>query len=161
MLGFIPTASFMFRSENVKKIPDWFEKCYVGDWPLKLIMTSFGYGYYIDKLMSIYRKNAKGSVTVENQKIKSKNIDGEKYIIDRRIEVLNYINDFTDYEYDSYFGKMKKQCEVEKFLVSKQEKQIFKLGYFNEMKTDEKIKCLIKIYMPGIAKIGKRILGRS
>ena len=46
-VGRIPTASFMFRTEHAKKLPDWYFKSICEDLPLKLIMPNFGYAHYI------------------------------------------------------------------------------------------------------------------
>lgn len=161
LLEFIPTASFMFRTENLHKIPDWFEKCFVGDWPLKLIMTSFGYAYCINKVMSVYRKNAKGSLTTKNRKTETESINGKLYILGRKEEFVNWINEFTDYQYDSVFNKRKIEYEIERLLITKQTKKIIELGYLKHLETRNKVKYTLKIYMPNFIKIVKKILHRS
>lgn len=161
LLEFIPTASFMFRTENLHKIPDWFEKCFVGDWPLKLIMTSFGYAYCINKVMSVYRKNAKGSLTTKNRKTEIESINGKLSILNKKEECVNWINEFTDYKYDYVFSMRKKEYEIERLLITNQSKKIIELKYLKGLEIRKKVKYLLKIYMPNIINIGKKILNRS
>lgn len=52
---FCPTASLMFRSKNMKKLPDYYMKSSVGDYPLQVYNSSCGKSYYINKKMCAYR----------------------------------------------------------------------------------------------------------
>lgn len=54
---FIPTCSIVFRNF---KIPNWLEKCQIGDWPLLIILLSESKGYYINCCMGVYRKHSSG-----------------------------------------------------------------------------------------------------
>jgi len=158
LLEFIPTASFMFKRENLAKIPEWFEKCFVGDWPLKLIMTSFGYAHYIDKVMSVYRKNANGSLTVNNENKEKKSDDGKKYILERKKEIVNWLDEFTNKKYKDIFDLRRNQYKMEYLLIENNSKEIFKKGYLKNFSIKQKIKYLIKIYCPKIVDFYKRIM---
>lgn len=157
LLGFIPTASFMFKKENLEKIPDWFEKCYVGDWPLKLIMTSFGYAHYIDKVMSVYRRNANGSMTVSNVKRENEDIEGKLEILRKKEFFINHIDDFTKHKYHDIFEMRLLQYETERMLYTGREKEIIKKGYTKYILPGQKIKYILRIYLPGIFTILKKI----
>lgn len=161
LLDFIPTASFMFRTQNVQRLPEWFEKCYVGDWPLKLIMASFGYAYYIDKVMSVYRRNARGSLTAKNIKTEKESLQGKLYILERKKEFINWINEFTNYEYKDVFNMRIMEYEREKLMSTNQCKKVIQQGYLKGLSIGKKIKYILKIYMPNLVKIGKKILNRS
>lgn len=156
LLEFIPTASFMFRTENLSKMPDWFEKCFVGDWPLKLIMTSFGYAYYINEVMSVYRKNAKGSVTNKNNLKEKQSIEGKKELLHKREQFINWIDEFTKYKYKDVFDYRRAQYKIEELLIEKKGKEILVNKYLNKLGVKERIKVLIKIYFPQIIKFYKK-----
>ena len=57
----LPTASLMFRSEDAKRLPQWYFDCPVGDIPLQLWMLMQGSAYYMDEVMSMYRMGREGS----------------------------------------------------------------------------------------------------
>ena len=157
LLEFIPTASFMFKRENLERIPDWFEKCYVGDWPLKLIMTSFGYAHYMENVMSVYRKNASGSLTTSNEKKEKASNDGKKYILDRKKEVINWMDEFTQGKFKDIFELRRNQCEIEYLMIEGKNSEILKKGYLKSFNIKQKIKYLIKMYCPNITKLYKKI----
>lgn len=155
LLEFIPTVSFMFRSESLKKMPDFFEKCFVGDWPLKLIMTSFGYAHYMDKVMAVYRKNANGSMTVRNNKKEMENVEGKLEILNKKEEFIKQIDEFTEYKYHTVFEKRHTQYEIDKLLCTGKGNEIIKKGYINKFSLIEKVKYILKIYFPRCIKLIK------
>ncbi|MCI8837045.1 MAG: glycosyltransferase [Hungatella sp.] len=63
-----PTASMVFRSEMIRNLPDYYKNCPVGDTPLQLMAAARGYGYYVDRDMSVYRVGAASSWTKEGRR---------------------------------------------------------------------------------------------
>ncbi|ENY3729151.1 glycosyltransferase family 2 protein [Enterobacter kobei] len=57
---FAPTASYMFKSDIINKLPFWFTECCVGDLFLELYSMKNG-GVYLPEPMSVYRVNTVGS----------------------------------------------------------------------------------------------------
>jgi len=157
LIEFIPTASYMFRTENVARLPGWFEKCFVGDWPLRLIMTSFGYAHYMEKIMCVYRKNAKGSMTVKNEKKEKESIEGKKYILTRKNEFIDWIDEFTEKKYKSVFNLRRAQYKIEELLIEGKKSEIIKKGHLKLFSNKQKIKYIIKIYFPNIIKFYKKV----
>lgn len=156
LLEFIPTASFMFRRENLSKMPSWFNDCFVGDWPIKLLMTSFGYAYYIDKKMCVYRKNARGSVTNKNLKKEKGSIDGKIEILNKHREFVNWIDEFTEEKYKEVFDIRRKKYDIEELIYRGNRKEIFKKKYLKSFTVKQKIKYLIKMYCYNIVQYIKR-----
>ena len=58
-----PTASLVFPARIMKELPDYYLECPVGDIPMQLMMAQEGYGWYIDRDMSIYRVGVSSSWT--------------------------------------------------------------------------------------------------
>ncbi len=50
-----PTASLLFRTEMVKKLPDYYVNAPIADIPLQLMAASRGWVYYMDRPMCVYR----------------------------------------------------------------------------------------------------------
>lgn len=157
LLEFIPTASYMFRMEYINRLPELFEECFVGDWPLKLLMTSFGYAHYIDKIMSVYRKNAKGSMTVKNVSIENKDIKGKLEILGKKEDFIRQIDEFTDFNYHFVFKKRLLQYETERLFYTGQGKEIIKKRYIRYILRGQRMRYILKIYMPKMYEILKKI----
>jgi len=58
--NFIRTESVVLRKSAVSEIPDWIFNSPVADYPLFLLMAHRGKIYYIDQVMSVYRRHAGG-----------------------------------------------------------------------------------------------------
>ena len=64
---FIPTASLVFRKDMLPaRFPNWYDNIYSGDVGLELLLSTMGDFYYIDKKMSVYRKNAINSLSINS-----------------------------------------------------------------------------------------------
>lgn len=59
--SFIPTASMFFRNEGLNELPGWLSTAPVGDYPLAIILSTYGKVGYINEVMSAYRKEVEGS----------------------------------------------------------------------------------------------------
>jgi len=57
---FIPSCSIMFRRECVWPFPGWFEKAYLCDWVLHILLAKRGYYGYMNEIMATYRIHKKG-----------------------------------------------------------------------------------------------------
>lgn len=58
-----PTASLVFPAWIVKKLPDYYLDCPVGDIPMQLMMASVGDAFYMDEPMCVYRVGVASSWT--------------------------------------------------------------------------------------------------
>lgn len=87
------TASMLFCKKYIEEYPRQLG-CY--DYVLKLYLASKGHTYYINKEMSVYRKNVPNSWSV-----KSRN-DAERQceFLDNAIEVFKKFNEFTSKKFD-------------------------------------------------------------
>jgi glycosyltransferase involved in cell wall biosynthesis len=66
---FIPTASLFIRKDKLPQpFPEWFSKIYNGDLGLELLLSTQGNFFCINEPMSVYRKNAIGSLSVNGLK---------------------------------------------------------------------------------------------
>lgn len=156
LLEFIPTASFMFRNENISKLPKWFETCYVKDWPLKLLMTSFGYAYCINEIMSVYRKGTKNSMIKRMYNTENQNLENKLRALNQKEEIINNINEFTDYKYNDIFEKRKREYEIDRLIITRKTKDIIKKKYLKGISFINKIKYILKMYFPFFTKKIKR-----
>ncbi len=61
-------ASLVFPSAVVKDLPSYYTNCPVGDIPQQLMAAAMGWGYYIDRDMSVYRVGVPTSWTTQEKK---------------------------------------------------------------------------------------------
>lgn len=119
---FIPTASMVFRKEYITHLPEWFKDVYNGDYALHLLLADKGKIGYIDKVMSVYRKNDRalsGGI--------GKNI---VYINNKIILLVDFFNDYTKGKYISQINKRKAKLQKEINIYLKYKKYQF-LKIFN------------------------------
>lgn len=57
---YMATSSVMFRNGIMKQYPQWFHESKSGDIPRYILLGKHGKFYYINELMSVYRKNNGG-----------------------------------------------------------------------------------------------------
>jgi len=92
---FIPTQSIVFKRSYLNNIPEWFGYIFNGDLALQLLLAAKGNFYYLNEVMSVYRKHATGiSSKYLNSNIKLK-----------IIEVLIYTNQYLHFEYNKPIQK--------------------------------------------------------
>jgi glycosyltransferase involved in cell wall biosynthesis len=57
---FMATSSVMFRNGTIKEYPQWFHESKSGDIPRYILLGKHGKFFYINEVMSVYRKNGGG-----------------------------------------------------------------------------------------------------
>lgn len=105
---FIPSASMVFRKDSLLPLPDWFRDVYNGDYAIQLILILKGNFYFINQLMSVYRKNDGAfSATVSSS-----------YVNEKVIQLLNLYNNHTNKKYseliESKIRELKKHKKIMK-----------------------------------------------
>lgn len=96
-LDAIPTASYIFRNNH--ECPEWYNTAVAGDLCMQLINTYYGYAYYIDKTMSVYRVGT-GQSTMDRWRKEGK----EDYwkatnLLRGYIKIYENINEFSKFKY--------------------------------------------------------------
>ncbi|MFB6466856.1 glycosyltransferase [Cytobacillus sp. Hz8] len=152
LLGYIPTASYLYPKRILENPPNWSFKSVVGDNVIKLIASSHGYAYYIDEKMCAYRFGVEGSATTNWEK--------ENNTIEKKIEhyngFINLYNNFNDYSENKYkdeIDRVKMIFEFQIFLVRGDWKIIREKKYseiFYEMSIEGKIKTFMRCFFPNV-----------
>ncbi|MFF2755773.1 glycosyltransferase [Psychrobacillus sp. NPDC058041] len=150
LLGFIPTASYIYPKHIMESPPKWYEYAIVGDNAMKLIASSKGYAHYLDEVMSVYRVGVKGSVTDNWRK---ESLDVNKQINKNKgfIELFENINKFSDYKYYNELDLSKIPFEVQIHLLERNKKELKKARYSNyvaNLSIKDKLKYYIRLYFP-------------
>lgn len=90
---FMATASVMMRAKFVQTLPEWFLESKSGDIPLYVILAEQGPIGYIDRIMSVYRKNEGGMSYTDN-------VQSETFL-NNRIFMYSKINEYTQFKYNN------------------------------------------------------------
>ena len=64
---FVPTCSTVFRTENLRDMPGWYDGLSVGDHPLLVFSAENGYVAYLDGIMADYRVHSGGLWTTRGR----------------------------------------------------------------------------------------------
>lgn len=106
--GGIPSQSKIYRRELMLDPPDWHKNAHVGDMATDLYLSSFGYGYYLDETMSVYRLGARGSWT--RKLYSGPNLIEKKInMLKKDIELYDNFNEFTGYKNNETIEKIKRE----------------------------------------------------
>lgn len=152
VLHFIPTASMTIRKESMSNLPDFYYDAIVTDLPIRLIVASRGYAYYMDNVMSAYRYNVPGSQTqvgMERAKARETNITDCK----RFLSLIDEFDAFTHFKYTKDLQRTKMHWLIP---LAFAENRIDELKhspykeYFEEVGFVEKSKVYIKYLTPNL-----------
>ena len=148
LLGFIPTASFMFPKYVLDNPPKWFLDAPVGDNAIKLLASSKGYAYYIDDVMCIYRFNVPNSATT---KWKVENNEASIRRCERFIQMLERFNQYTNHKYDREIQISMLTWKVQILKLTNRNKELRSKeynSYFDLMPLKYKIGLFLFAYFP-------------
>ena len=150
LLGFIPTMSFFYPRRVLDNPPDWFFQAPVGDNPMKLIAASYGYAYYMNETMSVYRFGVPNSATT---KWREDNSNKALQLCNGFIKMLNDFNEYSNFRYTSDIELSKLTWEIQKLSLLGDNKELknkrFK-EYINLMSGTHKMKTYLRIYFPWV-----------
>lgn len=92
LVGYIPTASFMFPKTIWDSIPNFSDRIFRGDGFWKMYFTSKGYAHYINEATCVYRFKVENSITT------SWNEDKNKYarFLDSYIQMVIELDEYTN-----------------------------------------------------------------
>lgn len=145
-LGFIPTASKLYRRTSFQNPPEWYQHTIVGDYPNQLIVASHGYAYYIDSVMSAYRSGSIGSST---DRFNQKPVEEKIKYVQAFIEILNNFNKYSNYKYSTNIEQAIIEREIQIIELSKDVKKIRDVKYkkyLKSMKNIDKLKLFLRFH---------------
>ncbi|NLD49407.1 MAG: glycosyltransferase family 2 protein [Clostridiaceae bacterium] len=160
--GLFATNSIMYPSV-FKNRPGFFLISPVGDYPLAIYLALQGTVYYIDEFMSAYRVGVPGSWT---NRMASSSIEKRIEHINKIAKMLNEVNSYSGYKYDSAITQKININKMNIMLEQGMYKEVKsgELKYlYDKLDTKTKTKYFIKHYFPHITLFSiklKRKFGR-
>jgi len=108
----IPTASMVFRKNNVLPLPFWVHRIYSGDLTLALLLSDTGNVRFLKDIMSIYRKTLNGISVILKNKI--------TFVLDQKILLFSLFNEQTHFKYKTTIENTVSKMQADtKYLVYK------------------------------------------
>lgn len=150
LLGFIPTASYIYPKQILDNPPEWCLHSVVGDNIIKLITASHGYAYYMNENMCVYRFGVPGSATtkwIKDHNTLEKRIRHNQGFID----IFDNFNRYSDFKYKKEIDLAKQIFEFQISIINADWREITSIKYadmFNELSARQKILTYIRAYFP-------------
>lgn len=160
LLDFIPTASLLFPKEAIDNLPSFCFSSICEDLPWRLVISSRGYAYCINEVMSAYRTGVEGSASSRAQE----SVESINRVVDGHLKILDQFNEFTDFRYNKEIEKVKEMKEATRFysfgdikqLKTKKYKPYYR-QFCKRMKFRTKILYEIKYYLPFLHRVYVKI----
>ena len=144
----LPTASSIYPKKLMDNPPEFYKNAPVGDHPLAIELSTRGYVYYMDEVMSAYRVMVKGSWTDRMNSAKLK--------IEYLYKLLEMLKEFDRYSLYKYSDVVKKSMiiwEIEKLILEKNFSELKTLRYkeyYDSLNIKRKIKFCARFYFPDL-----------
>ncbi|MGH2317087.1 glycosyltransferase family 2 protein [Planococcus sp. SE5232] len=119
------TNSIMYSREKIPEMPEYYLNAPIGDYPLVICGALNGTVYYMDRNMSAYRVEVKGSwtdVQLTDNSAKQKHLQEVAALLDE-------INAFTNFKYDKAINRTKRRDRFYILLKQLEIKETLKKGY--------------------------------
>lgn len=119
------TNSILYSRERIPEYPDYYLNAAIGDYPLVICGALSGTVYYMDRNMSVYRVEVKGSWTdtqVSDLSTKQKHLQEVAVLLDE-------INVYTNFKYDTVISRTKRRDRFYILLKQLKIKETLKKGY--------------------------------
>lgn len=153
------TSSFFFQKNCILELknamPVFIQESGVGDVPLIWFLVNKGNIYYINKIMSFYRRDTSGSWSKRMQ-----NREYRKKIIKQNLNLFREFNKFTNYMYDDLINNDILKLEFDYLRLSN---QFFKMrnkkykNYYERISIIYKTMYFFLYIFPSLEKIYERI----
>ena len=105
--GYMPTASMMFKRKTLEDLPHWFYRVPFGDYFIQCLASFNAGALYINSVMSVYRANAPGSLSVKHSCYKNKSyVD----LILKIIVFCHLLDNWSDFRFTRAFHARIARC---------------------------------------------------
>ncbi len=149
------TSSFFFRADEVKRFdrsyPDFIKKAGVGDVPLTWLLASRGDIYYIDEVMSYYRRDVNGSWSSRMQQRQYR-----RNMTEKMYDSMVAYDVFTEYKYADLLREDILKCQFDclrlsnQFLVMRRKEY---RKYYEELSYGQRLKIFLCFLLPKLENI--------
>lgn len=130
------TATFLYRKTMWETYPEFFQNMGIGDYPKRVFCAVTGGVYYMDKVMSCYRKFTSGSWTNGL----TQNTERAKRNLNNRMSFLTQLDGYTNGAYQSYIQVAMDEYRFAYDIRFGKLTDALKMPYFKELSLKHKVK---------------------
>ncbi len=132
------TSSLVYRSDLKNQYPRFFQKCMVGDYPIRLYMATRGKFYMFNKAMSCYRVHGENSWISD--------VHNNPELFKRHVFLLKKMlvkyDAYTNEKYSKYVNLRLSNCDYHYYILVRNYTKLLKNQYFKSLSLKQKIKSL-------------------
>lgn len=148
--GFCPTQAIIYRKYCMDNPPELYFKAPVGDYPLQMIVSSQGYAYYINEVMSVYRKVMSNGSSWSNS---NKSVEKNKKLYKELNYMLDEFDKYSNQKYNFAVNRAKLINNFYALVLDQKIKEIRKneyQAYFSSLNVTEKFKIYFRCFLPNL-----------
>lgn len=119
------TNSILYSRKKIPEMPEYYLNATIGDYPLVICGALNGTVYYMDRNMSAYRVEVKGSWT----DVQVSDVEKKQKHLQEVADMLDEINAYTHFKYDKVINRTKKRDRFYILLKQMKIKETMKSGY--------------------------------
>ncbi|MDN3437352.1 glycosyltransferase [Planococcus sp. APC 3900] len=134
------TNSILYSREKIPEMPEYYLNASIGDYPLVICGALSGTVFYMDRNMSAYRVEVKGSWT----DVQVSDVEKKQQHLQAVADMLDEINAYTHFKYDKVINRTKKRDRFYILLKQMKIKETMKNGYWQFYMKPEFLKRVIK-----------------
>ena len=134
------TNSILYSREKIPEMPEYYLNASIGDYPLVICGALNGTVYYMDRNMSAYRVEVKGSWT----DVQVSDVEKKQKHLQEVADMLDEINAYTHFKYDKVINRTKKRDRFYILLKQMKIKETMKSGYRQFYMKPEFLRRVIK-----------------
>jgi len=134
------TNSILYSREKIPEMPEYYLNASIGDYPLVICGALSGTVFYMDRNMSAYRVEVKGSWT----DVQVSDVEKKQQHLQAVADMLDEINAYTHFKYDKVINRTKKRDRFYILLKQMKIKETIKNGYWQFYMKPEFLKRVIK-----------------
>lgn len=162
--GFVATNSIFCLTKFLKNFPNFYKVSPVQDYPTQILISLYGYVYYMADTMSVYRSNTPGSWTERLESLKEKELkEKKKKLHEKLILMLKELDSYSSKKYSKCIDKKIREFEFRNLLLENNLKELKKIKYkewYNKISKGNRVKLYIQYYSPAFYEVLKKIYHR-
>ena len=143
------TSSYLFKTEFAQNLPFYYYSAPVGDYPLRIYLSTRGDIYHISKVMAVYRLGIESSWSTTKRKDKK----AIAVFLEELIKMFDDIDEATNYKYNTQIKVRKTALE---YNVHYNRNDLFRMQenrfkeHYRKLKFKTKVLIFAKRYLPFI-----------
>lgn len=150
------TSTYLYRASIWDTYPDFFRQVGVGDFPLRIFCAISGGIYYLDRVMSCYRRFVSGSWSEQMRKAP----DAYRAHQERVVRFLNQLDEYTGGKYSETIAKRYAYYEYYPVMKDGSFWKAIRMDHFRSLSLKGKLRSILLVRFPEAKALAVKLLGK-